>query len=341
MSERPIRRPWTRRLAMWVLLAFVGLAVAGKFLAWDRPLYLDLAGEVYLLPNIIDYQALRGLEGDRLRARMTRADLAVWPPVAHHPNAVRSRGTVAPLEPPSVQHWLGTDDRGRDVLARLVHGARSTCVTALGATLAALVLSLALAILAVRAGLAGHAGRPGEGRLARIGGGVIDSAILGLCDLGAAIPAVIFVVAAQGLTGRGGAAVMIALIAVPRAADTARIARSAMRSALAAPYCQAARAIGARPMRIIVRHALPHAAPHLAVASAITAATAVLAEAALGFLGFGTPPPDPSWGELLRQAHENGLPWHLTVPAGVAIAAVAAALGALAQPDAQGAARST
>lgn len=324
-SIAPVR-PWPRRLALWVLVGFVGLALFSKFLAWDRPMYLQLDGETYALPNLIDYRALDGLSGDRLRSRMSRSDLAIWPPVAHHPNAVRTDGRIAPLEPPSARHVLGTDDRGRDVLARLIHGTRATLWTALGAALFALLLALLLATLAVWAGYAGERHAP------RILGRAVDGAVLGACDLGAAIPAVVFAVAAQGLTGRSGTLLLIALIAIPRAADTARIARAAMRSALAEPYCQAARALGARPLRVVVRHALPHATPHLAVASAITAATAVLAEAALGFLGFGTPPPDPSWGELLRQAHDNGLPWHLTLPAGAAVAVVAAALGALGQP---------
>lgn len=319
-----------RRLAIWLLAGLLAAALLGKFLAWDRPIYLHLDGEHYLFPNLIDYPALRDssgeLSGDSLRARMTRADLAIWPPIAHHPNAVRTAGRIAPLEPPSRQHLLGTDDRGRDVLARLVHGIRATLVTALGATALALILALTLACLAVWAGSAGERGR------ARALGRTVDSAILALCDLGAAIPAVVFAVAAQGLSGRGGLFVLIALIAIPRAADSARIARGAMRAALAQPYCQAARALGASPWRVVWRHALPHARSPLAVASAITAATAVLAEAALGFLGFGVPPPDPSWGELLRQAHDNGLPWHLSLPAGVAVAIVAAALGALGQP---------
>ena len=76
--------------------------------------------------------------------------------------------------------------------------------------------------------------------------------------------------------------------------------------------------------------------PQVAVATALTAATAVLAEAALSFLGFGTPPPSASWGELLKQATENGLRWWLAVPSGLAVAAAAAALGALAQPEGRG-----
>jgi peptide/nickel transport system permease protein len=160
----------------------------------------------------------------------------------------------------------------------------------------------------------------------------VDALIVASIDAVSSFPALLVVVAAQGLLGAGGVAVAIVIIALPRAADTARLVRAELRAALAAPFCDAARALGVGPWRLVVRHALPHAIPQLGVASALTCATAVLAEAALSFLGFGTPAPAPSWGELLRQAHDNGLAWWLMLPSGAAVAIAAAALGALAQP---------
>jgi peptide/nickel transport system permease protein len=184
---------------------------------------------------------------------------------------------------------------------------------AAGAAALALLLGVMLAFVAVRVR------------------GAADTAVVGACDTVTAIPALIVVVAAQGLIGGASVAVAIVIIALPRAADTARLARAAMRTALGEPYCDAARALGMSETRIVWRHALPQAAPQLAVATAITAATAVLAEAALSFLGFGTPPPDASWGELFRQAHQNDLHWWLAVPAGAMVAIVAAALNRLGQ----------
>lgn len=313
-------RRWPRRLALALLAALAAIALFGEFLAWDRPLVLAIDGQTYLLSNVIDYDDLRGLRGDDLRARMGDGDWALWPPVPHHPEAVKPSGALEPLAGPSRAHWLGTDDRGRDVLARLIHGTRATALITAGAALGALIAGVFLALLAAWA-------RPG-----RFGRG-LDMAILTGCDAIAAIPAVIVVVAAQGLVGRASLAAVVFLIALPRAADTARIARSALIAALARPYCAAARALGASPWRVLVRHALPQARTQLAVAVAITAATAVLAEAALGFLGFGAPPPAASWGELLEQAHANGLRWNLLVPTGLAIALTAGALGALAQRE--------
>lgn len=316
-----------RRAAQWILCGLLLVTLGARFLAWDRPLYLQLDGESYLFPNIIDYRELRGLDGDRLRDRMGPDDVAWWPPVAHHPNAVRTRGVIAPLEPPSRQHLLGTDDRGRDVLARLIHGTRTTMVTAAGAAILSLLVGVLLSLIAV---WCAH-GRTHP--LAQSVGRICERAIVSMCDVVAAVPALVLVVAVQGLLGTGGIVAIIVLIALPRSADTARIARHAMYAALAKPYCAAARALGCTPGRVLIRHALPHAARQLYVATAVTASTAVLAEAALGFLGFGVAPPAASWGDLLRQAHENGLPFTLVVPTGIAIALVAGALGALAQPS--------
>jgi len=304
-----------RRALAWLVVAVVGaVALGADCVASERPIVLRYQGATYLLPNMIDYDELRGLEGDALRERMTLDDWALWAPIRHGPTAVRSGGALEPLVAPCADHWLGTDDRGRDVLARLVHGARATAIMALGAAALALFLGMCLSLAAARFG------------------GAIDAAVIGTCDVVSALPALLVVIAAQGLIGRATLAAAVILVALPRAADTARIARASLRATLAEPFCEAARALGASENRVLVRHALPHAARQLAVATALTAATAVLAEAALSFVGFGTPPPTASWGELLKQAHENGLRWWLALPPGLAVAAVAGALGALAQP---------
>ena len=135
---------------------------------------------------------------------------------------------------------------------------------------------------------------------------------------------------AAALVGHRGLIALAALIAVPRGADTARLVAAQLTAELAAPYVVAARGLGASPARVLVRHALPAVWPALAIAAALTAATAVLSEAALSFLGLGPPPPTPSWGELLAQATQHDLRWWLSVPAGLAATLTAAALFALA-----------
>lgn len=306
-----MRRSPRRRWAGYVLVLIAAVALFADCLASDRPLVLDVGGERYWFPDSAEVDALGG---DRLRARMTRDDWAIWPPVRHGPFEVRTAGRLDPVAPPSEAHWLGTDDRGRDVLARLVHGARASMLVAAGAALVSTAIGLALALLAFAAGA--------RLRLTVVGG----------CDAVSAVPALVVVIAAQGLLGAGGLAVVILFVAVPRAADAARLAIAAMETALASEFCTAARALGASRWRVIIRHAIPHALPQLAVAAALTAATAVLAEAALSFLGFGVPSPGASWGELLRQAHDNSLRWWLALPPGLGIAILAASLNALAQP---------
>ncbi len=302
-----------RKLARLTVVLALGTALFGDCLAGDRPIVLHLHGDTYWLPNVIDHAPPAGLAGAALRARMTRDDWAVWPPVRHDPTAVRTGGAIQPLAPPSSAHWLGTDDRGRDVLARLIHGTRTAVIVGAGAAVLSVLLALALALLA--------AGR-----------GAVRGGVVGACDAVSAVPAIVVVIAAQGLIGRGGLMSVVVLVAAPRAADTARLALAALERALASDFALAARAVGASPRRVLLRHALPHAVPQIAVAAALTAATAVLAEAALGYLGFGAPPPTASWGELLRQAQDSGFAWWLTLPPGVAIAGLAGALGGLAQP---------
>jgi peptide/nickel transport system permease protein len=290
----------TRLLSLAWLLVLAAMALAASCLASDRPLLLSHDGSLTFLPSA-------GPRGDDLRATLGPEDWAVWPPIATSPTDVRTSGQLLPLASPSAAHPLGTDDRGRDVAARLVHGARTSLVAAAIAATLATALALLLALLAVRAG------------------GAIENAILALCDVLAAAPALLGAIAIGGLTGARGVTALALLVAIPRAADTARLVAASLTSTLAEPFVTAARAAGASPSRVLLRHALPHALSTLTAAAAITAATTILAEAALSFLGLGAPPPTPSWGELLQQASQNDLRWWLGVPAGIATTLTAAA----------------
>lgn len=295
------------KLAAAWLSAVIALAVGADCVASDRALVASRGGELTWRPDA---------RGDALRARLGPDDWALWPPIAHDPVDVRTAGRLAPLAPPSRAHWLGTDDRGRDVAARLVHGARTTARVAALAAAAALALAVALALAAAA----------GTGRAGR----TLRGALVAIADAVASAPALLVSLAAGALLGAHGAIAIAILVAVPRGADTARLALAQLEAALAEPYVEAARALGASRARCLLRHALPAAAPTLAAATAITAATAVLAEAALSFLGLGAPPPTPSWGELLAQATQHELRWWLGIPAGLAATATAAALFTLA-----------
>lgn len=291
-------------MSRWLAIAWIGMlvliAVGADCVAGDRPILAWRGGDLALSP-------------DARRADLAEGDWALWPPIAADPADVRTTGQLVPLAPPSSAHHLGTDDRGRDVAARLVHGARTSLRAAAIATVLALGLALLLGLVAVRAG------------------GAIEVGILSACDVLAAAPALLGAIAVGGLTGARGVTALAILVAVPRGADTARVLAASLRATLAEPFVDAARAAGASPARILVRHALPQAAPSLAAAAAITAATTILAEAALSFLGLGAAPPTPSWGELLAQASQHDLRWWLTLPAGLVITATSAALLRLAR----------
>jgi peptide/nickel transport system permease protein len=281
----------TRRLSIaWIALLVV-VALFADYIASDLPLVYSRHGDRTWLPS-------HGPRGDALRETLGADDWALWPPIAASPIDVRTAGELRPLTAPSHAHHLGTDDRGRDVAARLVHGARTSLTAAAIAAALATLLALAFALLAVRAG------------------GAIEASLLAVSDVVAAAPALLGAIAIGGLTGARGVAAIALFVAVPRAADTARLVAASLTSTLAEPFVAAARAAGASPARILLRHALPHAAPVIAAAAAITAATTVLAEAALSFLGLGAPPPTPSWGELLQQASQHDLRWWLSLPAG-------------------------
>ena len=294
----------TRALALAWLGVIAAVALLADCVASARPLAYRRDGDLVVAPNL----RATGPAGDALRATLGPDDWALWPPIAADPIDVRTGGALRPLAAPDPAHRLGTDERGRDVAARLVHGTRTTLVTAALAAAFARALALAAGLIAARAG------------------GAVEASITATADVLATTPAVLGAIAVQGLTGARGLSAVVLLVAIPRGADTARLLIARLRAALAEPYVDAARAVGASPARVLLRHALPHATSTLAAATAITAATAVLAEAALTFLGLGAQPPAPSWGDLLAQASQHDLRWWLSIPAGIAVTFTASAL---------------
>jgi len=206
------------------------------------------------------------------------------------------------LQAPSRVHWLGTDDLGRDVFSRLVHGARVAC--ALGVVTVALYVLLGAAI-----GLCCALSR------------VADLALGRLIDAALCIPALLLVLAIQGTHGPGGLVAVAVAIALAEWPHAARLVRAEALRVAALPHVLAARAIGASRWRVLVVHVLPLALAPLGVVASFGLAQAVLIEAALGTLGFGLAAPTPSWGELLAQAAVHPR-WWLAGPPTIAIALV-------------------
>lgn len=202
----------------------------------------------------------------------------VWVP--HDPNqmAVTER-----LAPPSRAHPLGTDPFGRDLLSRVMVGARTT-----------LGVGLAVVLIGAGAGVA-------LGTLAGLGRGWTDEVLMRLIDALAAFPSVLLALMLVAVMGPGAVSTTLALglAAVPA---FARLTRSGLLSLRESPLVEAARAVGAGPGRLFRHHLLPNLEPLLLVEASLTFARAVVAEAGLSYLGLGIQPPWPSWGRMLREA---------------------------------------
>lgn len=205
------------------------------------------------------------------------------------------------LAPASEEHWLGTDQIGRDLLSRLVVGARFTLTAAIVSVTLAAVLGATL------------------GLVAGYFGGRVDATLTGLADLLLTVPNLILAIAIASVIGAG----MTGLIAATTAgfvAPLARLIRGRVLEVRQEDFVQAAVAVGLRDARILARHVLPHATTTLVIETSLLAGQAVLLGAALGFLGLGVRPPAPEWGTMLSGGREFlEVAPHLVVAPGVAI----------------------
>ena len=271
-------------------------------LASDKPIWLKYDGRHYAFPNVIDYPELRPLTNDALRRMMVEGeDWAILPLVPWGPLQSKADGRISPLEAPSGGHWLGTDDRGRDVLARLIHGTR----VSLSVGLVAVGLYVLIGVFL--------------GAAAGFYGGWLDAGVTRLVEALMAFPAFFFVLIIQGLLPTASILQIMIVIGLTRWTEVARLVRGEVLRLRSAEFVLAAEALGLPPRRILLRHVLPNAMGPVFVSATFGVAGAVLLESALSFLGFGTPPPTPSWGELLTQAFANEGKWWLTVFPGVMI----------------------
>ena len=190
---------------------------------------------------------------------------------------------AAKLQEPSLRHWLGTDPFGRDISTLLLVGARN---------------SILVGVIAVSIGLSIGTGL---GLLAAARRGWVEELIMRLADFSFAFPAVLSAIMMTAVFGAGivNAIIAIGIFNIP---TFARITRASANSVWAREFVLAARACGKGPWRITMDHVLPNIASVLIVQATIQFALAILAEAALSYLGLGTQPPQPSWGRMLAEA---------------------------------------
>jgi peptide/nickel transport system permease protein len=205
------------------------------------------------------------------------------------------------LRPPNREHPCGQDKLGRDVLARLVYGARIS----LGVGVSVVAVSLTLGII--------------FGATAGILGGRVDRAIMGLVDILLAFPGLLLAIALAAVLGPSLRNVVLSL-SVLGWTGYARLVRGQILSLREREFVLATRALGARPLRIVRLHLLPGLLGILAVQTTFGVAGAIVAEGSLSFLGLGVPPPLPSWGAMLADARAYVLVApHLTVFPAVAL----------------------
>jgi peptide/nickel transport system permease protein len=219
--------------------------------------------------------------------------LAPYDPIATSFSTVRKA--------PSAAHWFGTDEIGRDVLSRVIFGARAS----LAAGVVSVLISLAIGVPV--------------GLLAGYAGGRTDMLISRLTDALLACPFLILAIALAAFLGPSLTNAMIA-IGISATPVFVRLTRGTALAAKAEEYVLAARAIGNPPWRIALRHVLPNIVPPLLVQATLAIAAAVIAEASLSFLGLGQQPPQPSWGSMLNTAKNyiDNAPWMAIWP-GVSI----------------------
>jgi len=207
----------------------------------------------------------------------------------------------ARLQPPSAAHWLGTDQLGRDMLSRLLYGARISLVIGLVVVAGAGVFGTLVGIVA------GYAG------------GFVDEALMRFTEVFLAFPPLILAMAIAGALGPSLTNAIIAIAAVTWAVY-ARLARGQLLSLRRREYVEAAQSIGASRTRILLRHLLPNALAPLLVQASFDMGSAIISAAGLSFIGFGAQPPTPEWGVMISEGRNfiSTEPWLSLFP-GLAI----------------------
>jgi peptide/nickel transport system permease protein len=278
-----------------VVLLFV-VAVGAPFLAGDRPVYMKKNGKVYWIPNVIRYADLETLDFSEWKP--ATGETAILPPIPYSPF---HSNLLARLQQPNTAHWLGTDDRGRDVLSRLIWGTR---------------ISMSVGFIAV--GIAVTIGIV-IGAIAGFYSGVVDMFVQRLMEIMMCFPTFILILSLIAFLPPSIYNIMI-IIGITGWTGSARLIRGEFLRLRESDYATAARATGLSDRRIMFRHLLPNALSPVLVSATFGIAGAILTESALSFLGFGVPPPTASWGELLSQSQRYvDRAWWLIIFPGAAI----------------------
>jgi peptide/nickel transport system permease protein len=293
-------------MGLWVSLVLFFVAIFAPFLANDKPIVVLYRGHVYMpvfsgadkvgpfvwkdIKNKAPFlfQHITGKENA----------YAVWPLVRYSPTEYN---LLDFLLPPTSDHWLGTDDSGRDVLSRMIHGARVSLSVGFVAEGIAVLIGIFL------------------GALAGYFGGWTDTAISRLIEIMVTIPTFFLIIAIIAFLSPSIYNIMV-VIGLTGWTGAARFIRAEFLKLKQLDFITALRALGASHRRIIFFHLMPNAMAPVVVSAVFGIADAILIESSLSFLGFGVPPPTPSWGDILSQSRDYiEFAWWLTVFPGFAI----------------------
>lgn len=198
---------------------------------------------------------------------------------------------------PSMAHWFGTDELGRDVLTRVLLGARVSLAIGLLSAMASAVIGVVIG------GAAGYFGR------------WVDDLLMRMTDAMLSVPRLPLLMLAAAVV-QPGVPLLIVLVAITGWMETARVVRAEVQSLSSRDYVQAARAIGATPLRVLLRHLLPGIVPTASVATTLAIGRGILLESTMSFFGVGVQPPTASWGNMLYQAQTTmtSEPWLAIFP---------------------------
>ncbi|MCH7549220.1 MAG: ABC transporter permease [Candidatus Krumholzibacteriota bacterium] len=262
---------------------------------WEGRLYYPALAEMAPVHWFLSYPELFPLDFDELR--YDRSVALVMPPIPYSPVASSLDDR---LMPPNHQHYLGTDGLGRDVLARMIHGAG----VSLKVGVVAVVISLLIGLLI--------------GALAGYYGGVLDILFSRVIEVVICFPFLFLILAVIAFLPPSIYTIMV-VIGLTRWTDIARYTRGEFIRLREQEFTDAARVLGASDSKIIFRHILPKSLAPVLVTATFAVASAILIEAALSFLGLGIQPPAPSWGGILASFRQQDFAWWLTVFPGMAI----------------------
>ena len=305
---RQFRRNRIAVAGLLIILVLFAVAAAADFIANDEPLVMKYDGTIYF-PILKDYFVRLGLAQwpaqfqnirfkDLAERNFKSGDWAQFPLIRYSPNEV---SLANPLRRPSMQHFFGTDEIGRDIASRVVHGSRISLSVGFVAVSIYIVIGLII------------------GSIAGYYGGIWDIIASRLIEIMLTIPTFFLIITVVAFLPQSIFNVMV-VIGITNWPTVARLTRGEFLKTKSLEYVVSARAMGATDFRMIFRHILPNALGPVIVAATFGIASAILIESTLSFLGFGVPPSTASWGAILSNARQL-LPsaWWLSVFPGLAI----------------------